>query len=710
MTEPTPKPSDWSALDLPVLTEVADETAVPTLGAEASLEMPEFTPPASSSKPSPVPDLKLELPPDLQLDELLEEESPPPLTATSEFALVNLPSLDLEQGEGQPLDELLPTLGPAAYVNADVPVKPASPAASEQDFEFDLNLEPPGAASVVEPETLPQPHSHAELEELTEEPEQWRHPPAPAASPEFAASHPAPVGSEHSPWDELPLSDNWDVAPPDMPASVQVGDAHQTEVEQFEAADQAQPVTVEPIVPAEAISPAAPTAVFGASPAAFTPAEPQPESESEAAQDFEFLLEPEAEPVASSEAILEQETAIPDFEFPPPHSAVLTEQEAEIAAEAMELSFESVTEPEAAIHVPPEPTTPPELTEPDFESMAEPELAAPLGSEFFASAEQPLSEASTAEQPAEADSARVSAPEPPTALVTAPGHEVSTEEALRPELAALAATEPSWPAEVVQEAESSDTVAAAEPLVPELTEPAATETDIPPAAASEIAATEQEKPEFAAVELSFESAVEPESAASVPHAPPPQSIEIDSLPRGVLNSPLTAQSDPMAALQERLAEIHANLDSVRQESSLRRDPSAEVAHSLTQPPVQSAKDAFAAAALASEEAFPPESFPDLASVAEPVQPAPDAHGKAVAVVGEDVLIESLYHRILPRMKVELGLWLQDALALQSKQLLSGVMQQLKEDYDQMFGETLRESLRQALADVARIEHKDKDQE
>jgi hypothetical protein len=719
MTEPTPKPSDWSALDLPVLTEVADESAVPTLGAEASLDVPEFIPPASSSKPavSPVPDLKLELPPDLELDELLEEDLPPPLSATAEFAQINLPSLDLEEGNSLPLDELLPTLGPPAYVNNDV-AKPASPATSEQDFEFDLNLEQLGAASVVEPETLLQPHSHAELEEFTEVPERWSHPTAPAASPELAASQPAPATREHTLWDELPLSDNWDVAPPDMPASVLV-DLHspalveEAEAEQVKAADQAQPVTVESTVPVEAVSPVGPAVGFGSSPVAFTspvPNEPQPEADAEAAQDFEFLLEPESEPVASSGAIPEQEAAIPDFEFAPPHRAVLTEQEAEIAAEAVELSFEPVTEPEAAIHVFPEPAIPPELAELDFESMAEPELAAPLAPEFFAAAERPPSETSAAEQPAtEIDSARVSEPESPTEMATAPAHEVSTEEALSPELAALAATEPSWLSEVVQEAESADTVAAAEPLVPELTEPAATETDVPPAAAFETAAAEQEEPEFEAVELSFASAVEPEPAARAPHTPPPQSIDIDSLQRGVLNSPLTAQHDPMSALQERLAEIHANLDSVRQESSLRRDPAAEVAHSLTKSPLQSAKDSFAAT-RASEEAFPPESFPDLASVAEPAHSAPDAHGEAVAVVGEDVLIESLYHRILPRMKVELGLWLQDALALQSKQLLSGVMQQLKEDYDQMFGETLRESLRQALADVARIEHKDKDQE
>jgi len=100
-------------------------------------------------------------------------------------------------------------------------------------------------------------------------------------------------------------------------------------------------------------------------------------------------------------------------------------------------------------------------------------------------------------------------------------------------------------------------------------------------------------------------------------------------------------------------------------------------------------------------------------VAAPVQLAasPEASstetaGKSVAVVGESVLIESLYQMIMPRMKAELSLWLQDAIKMQNEQLLEGVMRQLKTDYDMMFGETLRESLRQAVADVSRASHKE----
>ncbi|MCL6262864.1 hypothetical protein [Craterilacuibacter sp. RT1T] len=76
---------------------------------------------------------------------------------------------------------------------------------------------------------------------------------------------------------------------------------------------------------------------------------------------------------------------------------------------------------------------------------------------------------------------------------------------------------------------------------------------------------------------------------------------------------------------------------------------------------------------------------------------------SMAVVDEAALLDAVYQRIVPRMKVELTLWLQDAIEVQSKHMLAGVMQQMKEDYDMLFGETLRESVRQAIADIGRNE-------
>ncbi|MEN2425308.1 hypothetical protein AA0N74_04550 [Chromobacterium vaccinii] len=73
-------------------------------------------------------------------------------------------------------------------------------------------------------------------------------------------------------------------------------------------------------------------------------------------------------------------------------------------------------------------------------------------------------------------------------------------------------------------------------------------------------------------------------------------------------------------------------------------------------------------------------------------------GPPATVLDEQALFSSLYERMLPRMKVELSLWLQDAIEVQAKQMLSGMMHQLKEDYEMLFGDALKESLRQALSD------------
>ncbi|MCD4505247.1 hypothetical protein LQR30_14190 [Chromobacterium piscinae] len=77
---------------------------------------------------------------------------------------------------------------------------------------------------------------------------------------------------------------------------------------------------------------------------------------------------------------------------------------------------------------------------------------------------------------------------------------------------------------------------------------------------------------------------------------------------------------------------------------------------------------------------------------------PGRQGPPAAVLDEQALFNSLYERMLPRMKVELSLWLQDAIEVQAKQMLSGMMHQLKEDYEMLFGDALKESLRQALSD------------
>jgi hypothetical protein len=87
-------------------------------------------------------------------------------------------------------------------------------------------------------------------------------------------------------------------------------------------------------------------------------------------------------------------------------------------------------------------------------------------------------------------------------------------------------------------------------------------------------------------------------------------------------------------------------------------------------------------------------------VSQPLAVAPEAAAsEALSSLTSEALIDALYARVLPRMKVELTLWMQDALEMQAKQLMSGVMQHLKEDFDMMLAEALRESLREALREA-----------
>lgn len=108
----------------------------------------------------------------------------------------------------------------------------------------------------------------------------------------------------------------------------------------------------------------------------------------------------------------------------------------------------------------------------------------------------------------------------------------------------------------------------------------------------------------------------------------------------------------------------------------------------------------------SSEVMPAPAEP-LLEISEPVVGADEVVEKSpepsCAVVDEQALIDSLTQKILPRMKVELSLWLQDALEMQARQMLAGVMHQLKEDYEMLFNETLRESLRQAISEIGRDE-------
>ncbi|UJB31102.1 hypothetical protein [Chromobacterium sp. Beijing] len=197
MSEPSkPKEPDWSGLNLPVLTEVVDESQVPTLGDEV-IDIPDFDfsselDALADQLGEPPQDLPAELEiPELSLEELIAAPVPgeEPL-----LDLASLPSLDLDDMPASELgiEQVLPGWNPAAALP-----EAALPAAEAGDFEF--SLQPAGeepaealadeSASIAEEPPAAAPAPALDAVPLVAEAE-----PAMAAAP--AAAEPEPVGIE----------------------------------------------------------------------------------------------------------------------------------------------------------------------------------------------------------------------------------------------------------------------------------------------------------------------------------------------------------------------------------------------------------------------------------------------------------------------------------------------------------------------------------
>ncbi|MFC3531179.1 hypothetical protein ACFOLG_03200 [Vogesella facilis] len=226
----------------------------------------------------------------------------------------------------------------------------------------------------------------------------------------------------------------------------------------------------------------------------------------------------------------------------------------------------------------------------------------------------------------------------------------------------------------------------------------------------------------------------PPDAPRAPAEPPLQTISLDSLPTGVLGGGLGLASAAAAAtaaaqlgasaeqlpggdgwplrdqLRSSADERDVELDWARDlhaeapQAPMALEPEAMVMRSRRQP---AAEDGEPALTVAPPFTMAPTPLPLEGSDirVESVTP-PLAATAPLGNVDEDALIEALYARVLPRMKVELTLWMQDALEQQAKSLISGVMQQMKEDFDMMLAQSLKESLREALDEVAPRHGKD----
>lgn len=184
-----------------------------------------------------------------------------------------------------------------------------------------------------------------------------------------------------------------------------------------------------------------------------------------------------------------------------------------------------------------------------------------------------------------------------------------------------------------------------------------------------------------------------------------ESISLDSLPTGVLGGGLGLAASLVAELDG--GNASDMMPDREVELAWARDLGAEPPFDLTPQdailPVHQvltapspAAEAPAAAGLAAAAM----QLSGMKEVSQPLAVAPEAAAsEALSPLTSEALIDALYARVLPRMKVELTLWMQDALEMQARQLMSGVMQHLKEDFDMMLAEALRESLREAIREA-----------
>ncbi|UDM17968.1 hypothetical protein [Vogesella sp. XCS3] len=715
MTNPTPD-QGWNPQDLPVLTDVVEVEAIPVLDIPAydfSAELDALAQVLPDDAPP-----ELTLPDELSLDDVLGEDlgDAEQASLNASQLIERLPSLDLEVDlpTELSLDDVLPGLD---RHHGDSPQASALPDTAQpaDDFVFELDDVPQaGAPSAAgSSDGLGALFARATFE-----------PVMPSAS-ELPADVPAIAEANALQADQATLDqfaaqlDDFD-EPADLPelpldAFLSKADdaiAPQAEVFAAGSTDDEWASTWEP-----PSVPAADLAELNAVPVL----EPEPDA-SPVLQSSPPLLTDAAWGMAGADAVLANDAA------KLPAEATLPEQPAASAFEA--LPWDVPDEPAASLAMsiddilaglqpvqpplpaaphdePPSPVTLAELADDAWLSVEEPVVQSAFGAEVAGTAVQDevVVEADLVTQPA--------APEPMVHAGDLPVMSQPVEEA----------------------------APAYSPAVPDLSavaEPVSTFDQIN----SELGRAVEPVPAWLQVAQAELAADEP--ALPEPAVPEPvQSISLDSLPMGVLGGGLglaAAAVSPAATLGEPAGKLpggdwplagggfHAGDKEV--ELAWARDLGAEPPLDLDQlpdarepeaPPVIAevirvrrqplvADELAAPAAVISPVQVPAQSVPVLSESdihieavgqAMPTEASQAPVASTVAAgLDEDALIEALYARVLPRMKVELALWMQDALEQQAKQLMAGVMKQLKEDFDMMLAESLRASLREALDEAA----------
>ncbi|MDE1711464.1 hypothetical protein PWG14_01465 (plasmid) [Chromobacterium amazonense] len=796
MTEsPKANEPDWSGLNLPVLTEVVDEQAVPTLAEEAGIDVPEFD--FSSELDLLEHELTEESPgaggaaleiPELTLEDLLagEELAAEPASPILDFS--SLPSLELTDASAS-LDE---------HTALDFVLEPREPAAPT-----------PGLEAFVEAADL-QPDSLPDLPPVAQDD---------VAPPEVAPADQSPAGEDLSWSDVVAAAERLpgDGSAPELPDALS---AEPVPERQAEAAPASQAMAAEQDAPQDAAAQpfvsisldSLPSGVLGGG----IGREPAPETGLEWLND---LPKPEGQPASETppeapslqdvlqeaERVLAEERAqlAAQADLPANENAVVAdsheapEAEAGLANErdALEAVGEDIEPAQSIPSEGPEMDASVAVALPELEaSQIEPSIPEPLAvadavseaspvdqdgesalgerlDEAMALPELPSAvEASTDAQAAEA--------EPPMAAGEAESEALAYDAVALPELPVVTEVAqdeddlPTPQAAIVEAAQADD--APALPETPASAQPAteALPVDAMEGLGEEGVALAEEAAAAASLAPLVEQAPLPELASEAPAAIEPESaalsdvdfVEKEALPelaidQAVLESepmidlaqedvastaaiqtlyepvpelaPADAMDGEFPAPETRIEDIDAHATVAMPEPALTESMASELAaFAEPEPESEVARDLDAAAVSMLYEGVPQpapledEDMPALSGLLERGQEHAAASGEAsvadaaaspVSVVSvaamasaaaagrplpppldEQALFESLYEQMLPRMKVELSLWLQDAIEVQAKQMLSGMMHQLKEDYEMLFSDALKESLREAL--------------
>ncbi|MDC7717623.1 hypothetical protein PQU95_10410 [Vogesella sp. DC21W] len=718
MTNPTPD-QGWNPQDLPVLTDVVEVEAIPVL------DIPAY-------------DFSAELD---ALAQVLPGEAPPGLTLPDELSLDDVLGDDLGDAEQASLNasqliERLPSLDLEVDLPSELSLDDVLPG-------LDHRHDNPLAASPLAGSGQPADDFVFELDDVPQ-----------ASAPEAAGSSDG-LGALFARATFEPVVPSTSVVPPDAPADAGLDalQPDQASLDQFAAQldDFDEPADL-PELPLDAFLNKADDAIS-----------PQTEIFAAASTDDEWAStwEPPATQAAdlaelnAVPVLMPEPDTAPVLQSSPP---LLTDAGWEVTGTDAPLASDAANlRPEAAM---PDLSVAPAFEALPWDVPDEPAANLAMSIDDILADLQPVQAPLAVAQ----DKVLPLAPPTPVTLAEpaedplVPVAEPVVQPAFDAALAGTAAQD-----EIVVEADFVVQPAAPEPMadaVERVTSPPVEETafaDMP--AASGLSAVAEPVSRFDQINSELGRAVEPvpawlqaaqaELAAREPVLPEPaahdivQSISLDSLPMGVLGGGLGlagAVVSPAATLGEpagklpggdwplSVAGFHAGDKEV--ELAWARDLGAEPPLDLDQLPDASEPEVapvIAEVIRLRRQPLVPDELAAPAVVASPAQvtaqPVPvlsenDIHIEAVgqampaeanqppgasavaAGLDENALIEALYARVLPRMKVELALWMQDALEQQAKQLMAGVMKQLKEDFDMMLAESLRASLREALDEAA----------